>query len=315
MTKLAANWQFLLVSQIVKGKFFLRPDIAMSMTEQVADLINGKANISTQKRNIELGFYHMDQSGKPVRKSFYMEDEEDDSEGGYGSPYDDAPKGSVAIIPIKGSMMKYGSWCEYGTKDIASMMLEAANHKNIGSIVLDIDSGGGSVDSVAPITDAIAAIREMNKPVVSSIDLACSAAYWVASATDYLVADNGISAEVGSIGVMMSFYDMKEYYEAKGIKLHTIYADESADKNLAFQKALEGKYEMIKEDELNPLARNFQNIIRKNREGKLDESVKGILSGKVFFAEDALKHGLIDRIGNSMTAINVAIAMSHAKQL
>lgn len=311
MTKLAANWQFLLVSQIVKGKFFLRPDIAMSMGPVVADIINGKASDQSPiRRSLEV--ITLDENGK--QRSFMYDDSDSDMKDNR-SPFADAPEGSVAIIPIKGTLMKYGTMCDYGTAELAAIMTEAANSKNIAAIVLDIDSGGGAVDAVAPMVQAIKRIKEMKKPVTASIDLACSAAYWIASEADYLVADNSISAEVGSIGVMMSFMDMTEYYEKQGVKMHTIYSSHSADKNLSFQMALKNEYDMIREEDLDPLAVGFQNAVKENRKGKLNTAAKGILSGKTFFSSEALKNGLIDRIGNRNTAMEIALGMSHARKL
>jgi len=114
---------------------------------------------------------------------------------------------------------------------------------------------------------------------------------------------------------MMSFMDVKGYYEKEGIKLHTIYATESSDKNLAFQKALEGEYDMIREEELDPLARAFQAAVKANRSDKLNTAVKGILSGKTFFADQAKEYGLIDRVGNNNTAVEIALALAHARKL
>ena len=314
MTKLAANWSILLMSQLMKGKFFLRPDIALGMGAQVANLINRQGEVNArEKRRLEVTT--ISDSGK-VKAFFYDDDDEDDEEEDRkASIYDSVPTGSVARIPVKGTMLKYGTMCEYGMQEIGAFIQEAAAHKNIAAIVIDYDSGGGAVDAVAPLNHAVALAKSLGKPVVASIDMACSAAYWSASTTDYLVADNDISAEVGSIGVMMSFMDVKGYYEKEGIKLHTIYATESSDKNLAFQKALEGEYEMIREEELDPLARAFQQAVRTNRAGKLDESVKGILNGKTFFAEQAKEYGLIDRVGNNNTAVEIALALAHARQL
>lgn len=310
MTKLAANWQFLLVSQIVKGKFFLRPDIAMSMGPRIADILNGRmADQTPVRRSLEV--ITLDEQGK--QRSFMYEDDQEMEDN--RSPFADAPEGSVAIIPVKGTLMKYGTMCDYGTAELAAIMTEAANSKNIAAIVLDIDSGGGAVDAVAPMVQAIKRIKEMKKPVTASIDLACSAAYWIASEADYLVADNSISAEVGSIGVMMSFMDMTQYYEKQGVKLHTIYSSHSADKNLSFQKALENEYDMIREEDLDPLAIGFQNAVKENRKGKLNTAAKGILSGKTFFSAEALKNGLIDKIGSRTTAMEIALGMSHARKL
>lgn len=312
MPKLSANWPFLLVSQIARGRFFIRPEVAFGFAPQIIDLMEGKA-VRGDKRSLQLQIVGNHLAGHEYVKSFYMDADDDDDHQEEEDPYANAPAGSVAIIPLRGAMMKYGSWCDYGTTEIADALRAAASHKNISAIVLDIDSGGGAVDAVAPMVDAIRYAKSLGKPVVSSVDLCCSAAMWVASETDAIVADNNISAEIGSIGVMMSFMDMREYYEAKGIKVHEIYSKLSGDKNSDFREARDGKYEPIQDGLLDPLAVSFQDTIRANRAGKLDESVAGVLSGKTFFAAEAKKAGLIDHIGSQSFAIDLALGMSHAK--
>lgn len=311
MTRLAGNWQFLLMSQLLKGKFFLRPEIALGLGAQAADILNRTERNSRERRSIRLAL--VAPSGL-VRSSLLFDEDDDEAEEETGSPYDDAPEGSVAIIPVKGNMLKYGTMCEYGTREIASFMRDAVAHNNIAAIVLDVDSGGGAVDAVAPLVDVIRMAKAAGKPVVASIDMACSAAYWVASESDYIVADNGISAEVGSVGVMMSLVNMKAYYEEKGITFHHIYSSESSEKNKPFQLAMEGKYELIREEELDPLARGFQQAVKANRAGKLNTQAKGILNGKTYFADEAQALGLIDRVGTGTTAVEIALAKSHAKQ-
>ena len=53
----------------------------------------------------------------------------------------------------------------------------------------------------------------------------------------------------------------------------------------------------MKNNVLSPLARKFQEDVKKRRGDKLDTKVEGILNGAMFFAEDAVKYGLIDGIG------------------
>ena len=312
MTKLAANWQFLLMNQILRGKYFMRPEIALGLGMQATEVLNKVDGDSRQKRSINLTTI----STSGVESSHLMMDldDEEEEDKDSGNIYDGAPEGSVAMVPIKGNMMKYGTMCEYGMVEIAEYIKAAAVHKNIGAIVLDIDTGGGGVDAIAPIVDAVNLARANGKPVVASVDMACSAGYWAASVCDYIVADNNISSEVGSIGVMCTFQDLQGYYEKEGIKVHHIYSSESENKNEAFHLALEGKYELIKETELDPLARSFQNAIKENRSGKLDLSAKGVLNGKTYFAQEALSIGLIDRVGSKSTAIDIALAKSHVKQ-
>lgn len=311
MTKLAANWPFLLMSQLVKGRFFLRPEIALGLGNHVARLMAAESGTTDERAERSIEIVCVDDRGKELK---FLYGEEGNPNSDMESQYDDAPPGSVAIIPIKGVMLKYGTYCDYGATELASFIKEAAAHKNISAIVLDHDSGGGAVDAVAPLVQAIDFAKSTDKPIVASLDMACSAAYWTASATDYMVANNSVSAEVGSIGVMMSFYDVQPYLEEMGIKFHTIYSNESGEKNLAFENALKGEYDLIREDMLDPLARAFQASVKANRLGKINLDAKGILNGKTYFAADALEHGLIDRIGNSNTAVEIALAMSHARK-
>lgn len=211
--------------------------------------------------------------------------------------FNKAPEGSVAVVSLRGDMIKEGTWCSYGTEEVAAVIREAADSSKIIGIRLDIDSGGGAVDAIAPMLDAIGYAQSQNKPVVACCDLCASAAYYVASHCNSIMADNTISAEFGSIGVMMQFPDYAKYYEQKGIKVHTIYSDLSTHKNAPFEAALKGDYKSIKEEQLNPLARQFQEAVKSHRPN-IDDKVDGILNGRMFFANDALKYGLIDKIGN-----------------
>ena len=211
--------------------------------------------------------------------------------------YSDAPEGSVAVITLKGDMLKDGTMCSYGTEEIAAAMREAASSPKIIGIRLDMDSGGGAVDAIPPMLDAISFSQSQKKPVVACCDLCASACYYVACHCNKIIADNDISAEFGSIGVMMQFPDYAKYYEKQGIKVHTIYSDLSTHKNAPFEAALKGEYKSIKEEMLNPLAREFQQAVKSHRPN-LDDKIDGILNGRMFFAKDALKYGLIDAIGN-----------------
>jgi len=212
-----------------------------------------------------------------------------------------APKDSVAIISLRGDMMKEGTMCSYGTEEIAAVIREAADATPIIGIRLDIDSGGGAVDAIAPMLDAIAYSQSKGKPVVASCDLCASAAYYVACHCNRIMANNSLSAEFGSIGVMMQFPDYAKYYEEKGIKIHTIYSNLSTYKNAPFEAARKGEYASIKTEQLDPLARQFQEAVKSHRPN-LDENIEGILNGRMFYAADAKKHGLIDQIGTAAEA-------------
>ena len=65
---------------------------------------------------------------------------------------------------------------------------------------------------------------------------------------------------------------------------------------------------------LSPLAIQFQNHVKQSRQKKLKAETPGLLSGKMFFAEDALKAGLIDGIGNMQQAIQKALDLAEVQK-
>lgn len=286
------NWKFLLTSQIARGYWFLNIDHALAAGSDLELLFSPGQNLERLTDDPLLT-----RGSLPILAAGPNQEE--------GSVFDQMPEGSIAVFKISGTLLKYGTMCTYGTEEIADVMMQAAAHKNIAGALLEVDSGGGAVNAVSPMVEGIRAFKNLGKPILALADAAYSAAYWSVTECNYIMASNTISSGFGSIGVMMSFMDMKGLYEKEGRKLHTIYAPESTEKNLAFELALEGKYDMIKAEELSPLAVAFQNTVKANRGTrlKLSEDDK-ILKGKNYSATKALDLGLIDGIGNRSKALD-----------
>ena len=96
---------------------------------------------------------------------------------------------------------------------------------------------------------------------------------------------------------MMSFMDYAKYYENLGVKQHTIYSNLSDYKNLPFEAAKRGDYKAIRDEELDPLARDFQEAVKQGRGARLQLETEGLLRGRMFYAKEAVRVGLADRIG------------------
>ena len=223
----------------------------------------------------------------------------------------DIPKGSVAIVDMIGPVMKYGDWCTYGADEIVRALRSADNNPNIIGTIFNVDSPGGAVSAIGPFVEFG---KTKTKPVHGLLDQACSLGYWATLAVcdpGTIMADNDISASIGSVGVVSSFVDNKEYLESLGYKFHEIYADESEHKNEAFRLAREGKYDLIKAEHLSPLAQKFQGAVRNARLNLKEET--GVLTGKVFGAEKALEYGMIDSIGSLEKQVNLLHVKSELK--
>lgn len=220
-----------------------------------------------------------------------------------------APQGSVAIVDMIGPVLKYGDWCNYGALEIVNALRYADNNPNIVGTVFNVDSPGGAVSAIGPFIEFG---KTKKKPVQGLVDQCASLGLWALCAvTDHRMADNNVSASIGSCGVVTSYIDNRKYLESLGYVFHEVYAKESEYKNLAFKLMLEGNYDMIRDEYLSPLAKKFQNAVRESSP-KLKEEV-GVLTGKTFGADQAIEYGLIDSIGSLDQAINRVHIMSETK--
>jgi protease-4 len=212
----------------------------------------------------------------------------------------EVPPGSVAVINIVGALIKHGDWCMYGADDIVKALDAVESNPNYIGAVAYFDGPGGGVSAIPPFISF--GVRR-KKPYVGLYEQCCSAhLYAMYSFVDHVMAENDLSATIGSCGVVLSFKDNRKYLESLGFKFHEIYPDESEDKNLAIRLALEGKYDMIKKEMLSPLAVKFQNAVKAARPNLKD--VPGVLTGKTFFTDQAIEHGMADSIGSLADAIN-----------
>lgn len=225
----------------------------------------------------------------------------------------------IAIFSITGMMLKYAhfnfstedlEWIVPGIDDIALLLEYVMQSEDIDGAILVFNTPGGTTQSLIRLEEVL---KNRTKPVVAVVDGMCaSAGMYAASLCDRIIALNKM-CNVGSIGVMVQLVDYGPYYKKQGIKIIEIYPPESADKNKSYRDAIDGKTQTMIDEVLTPLAVNFQDIVRTHR--PVDESIEGVLSGKMFYAEDAIKAGLVDEIGNFESAVAVITGIKEGKEI
>jgi protease-4 len=213
--------------------------------------------------------------------------------------------GYVAVLPLIGTMSRYGGFCSHGSEEVASWIAEANATENITSIVLEINSGGGDVDGTELLGQIV---KQSKKPVVAYVaGMAASAAYWVASQCSEIIMESGTTSEVGSIGVLSMHVDSSKAYEAAGHKVTILRSDGSEDK--ALYNSVEGLtpeiVASVKAD-LNSIRSTFIKTVKTGRPG-IDNSV---FSGKMYWGNDAIKLGMADKIGFLGDAVKRADQLS-----
>lgn len=208
--------------------------------------------------------------------------------------WDIAPSksGNVAIIPIIGTMTRYGGLCSYGTEDIATWIIEANNADYVSAIVLEINSGGGQVDGTELLASVV---KQSKKPVVSYVaGMSASAAYWVASQTKEIIMESDVTSEVGSIGVLAMHVDMSKFYEKEGYKIKIIRSEGSQDKALFNGvEQLTPELEASVRQELSVIRDRFISTVKSGRPKIADD----VFTGKMYTGKEAIKKGMADRIG------------------
>ena len=129
----------------------------------------------------------------------------------------------TGVIPIVGVIGKGLSPLEKMTgavdvNDIAADINLFAKDPQVKRIAFQVSSPGGTVTGVEELANKV---RNISKPTMSYTDSEmASAAYWIASATDRVIASP--SSTVGSIGVYMTIEDLTEMAKAQGIKMLVI---------------------------------------------------------------------------------------------
>lgn len=221
------------------------------------------------------------------------------------------PEGSIAVVNIVGAMTKYSSYWMLGANEVIYQLDFLNNISNIAAIVIYVDGPGGSVAAIPSFIDFA---KRKRKPIVALCDASLSLHRWIPDAiADYQMADNNICARFGSVGVVSSWMDATAYYEEMGIKMHEVYPDESEHKNEIWRKIQEDEEKgkkMLKDLHLSPMAQKFQAAVKSAHPNLIEE--EGVLTGRTFGTDDAIRIGMINKQGNMMEAIKTAKALAEA---
>ncbi|THU34240.1 hypothetical protein FAM09_24795 [Niastella caeni] len=221
------------------------------------------------------------------------------------------PENSVGVIPISGPVTKYNGDCgEPGAIQRNSWLLQMQSRDNIGSVVMLLDTPGGEARAATTLAPTITTFK---KPILSYIDgINASLGMWLSSGTNEVYLSSKMD-EMGSIGTYCTIPDFTGWFEKEGIKLHEIYAPQSADKNKDYRDAIKGDYTAVEKD-LKILTEEFIGFVKNQRGDKAAASIKEWNTGKMFYAEDAVKLGLADGIRSFEQVVSKAAWLALRKK-
>lgn len=214
-------------------------------------------------------------------------------------PYLFSQQGDIGVVDIKGSMSNSTSpWAgifkmaTYGA--IREALIHAAADPSVKAILLDINSGGGSVNGVSDVGSLISMIDAQIKPVISFTDgTMASAAYWLGSSARAVYASN--VSTVGSIGVIATHMEQSAALKAEGINVTVM----RAGKFKALANSVEPLTDAAKaqmQDQLDAVYKVFVTQIAENRGQSYEWVDAHMAQGREFLGEQALTAGLVDGI-------------------
>ncbi len=198
----------------------------------------------------------------------------------------------IAVVEIRGVITQ--------SSGIIEEIHQYLEDDGVKAIILRIDSPGGGVGPSQEIHREVLKVREKKKIVTSMGSVAASGGYYIACASDLIVANPGTIT--GSIGVLMEFTNIEELFKKIGIKGVVLKSGEHKDIGSPFREMTPEEKRIIQE----VIDNVHQQFIRAVAEGrKLDRlKVAQIADGRILTGEQAKQLGLVDQIGNLDDAID-----------
>ncbi len=213
---------------------------------------------------------------------------------------------TVGWVPIHGPIYNSdgGRVWEKGAEQWARRIRAMAETKGVKAIVLDINSPGGSVGAVQELHSQILRVRKEKKiPIVALFeDVAASGGYYIAAACDKIVAHPGTLT--GSIGVIFSVSNLEGLFSKIGYKAEPIKSGKHKDIGSP-ARAMTPEERALLQALIDDAYGQFVSAIVTGR-AMPEEKVRPLADGRIFSGNQALAAGLVDELGDSQNALELA---------
>lgn len=206
----------------------------------------------------------------------------------------------VALIKLDGIIMDSGNYPM--AKNIIKALKEV-EEREFKVLVLRINSPGGTVGASQEIYSAIERLKSKGTKVVASYgEVSASGGVYVGCAADKIVSNSGTIT--GSIGVIIGSSNFKKLYEKIGIASEVVKSGPYKD-ILSTHRSLTEEERQLLQEMIDDTYEQFVEIVAKGRNLEPDK-VKEFADGRIFTGNQALNHGMVDKIGSLKDAIYYA---------
>ncbi len=215
--------------------------------------------------------------------------------------------GGIAVIPLYGIVTQNGLDPFFGQSTSTTGFSQALNSvlqdDSVASIIIDINSPGGSVYGVMELADEVFQARGKKPIVAIANSLAASAAYWIGSqATEFYCVPSG---ETGSIGVWEVHQDFSQAMEKAGIKT-TLISSTPQKVEMSPYQPLDPDAKSFAQSRVMDYHNTFIQAVARGRGVPVDTVRKGMGQGRILGAQAAKRANMVDGVKTMPQVINLA---------
>lgn len=205
----------------------------------------------------------------------------------------------IALIRIEGAILD--------AQETVEDLKEFGKSPLVKAIVLRIDSPGGGVVPSQEIYDAVKRVKkEHNKKVIVSMGtVAASGGYYIAAATDHIMANPGTLT--GSIGVIMELANLEGLFKKVGVQSIVIKSGQYKDLASPFREMSIGDRSIL-QSVMDDVHQQFIQAVAEGRSLSMKEA-QILADGRIFTGRQAMDLKLVDGLGNLDDAIQLAAEM------
>ncbi|MFV5698370.1 signal peptide peptidase SppA [Flavobacterium sp. ZT3R17] len=213
----------------------------------------------------------------------------------------------IAIIYAQGEIRSgEGDVDVIGEGSMRRSLQDARKDKNIKAIVLRIDSPGGSALTSDLIWREVELTKKVKPVVVSMGNYAASGGYYIACNANKIFAENNtITGSIGVFGILPNFSQLTKKI---GINVEQVKTHENAARYSPFVP-LDEKLKAVTLEEIEHIYKTFVTHVAQGRKMTFAQ-VDAIAQGRVWAGSEAVKIGLVDKIGGLNDAIHEAAALA-----
>ncbi|MDP5031726.1 signal peptide peptidase SppA [Paraglaciecola sp.] len=217
----------------------------------------------------------------------------------------------VGIVVAKGTILngtqKPG---DIGGDSTAELLVKARLDDNIKSVVLYVDSPGGSAFASEIIRQEVENLQAAGKPVVAVMSTyAASGGYWISAGADQIwAAPSTITGSIGIFGMFLTFENTLDY-----LGIHTDGVGTTEFSGFGVTQALDPRMGQILQRGIEHGYDQFISLVADKR-NMTKEQVDGIAQGRVWIGDTAKELGLVDELGYLEDGIKAAAQLANLER-